>query len=86
MLTSFFWSGDALRSRRVSDIVLAGTVDVPTLPARLRADWKRETSSRLVLEPGDVEAMPYARARMRWPDYPRFVQAMSDWTGALGLS
>jgi len=85
MLTSFFWSGDAIRSRQVSDIVLAGTVDVPVPPARLLADWKRETSSQLVLEPGDVEVMPYARARMRWPDYPRCVQAMSDWTGALGL-
>jgi len=85
LLTSYFWSGDAIRSRRVSDIVLTGTVDVPVLPARLLADWERETSSRLVLEPGDVEAMPLARARARWPDYKRCVQAMSDWTCALGL-
>jgi hypothetical protein len=76
MLISYFWSGDAIRSRRVSDVVLSGTVDVPAPPARLLADWERETSSRMVLEPGDVEAMPLARAR---------VQAMSDWTCALGL-
>lgn len=85
LLTSYFWSGDAIRSRRVSDIVLSGTVDVPVPPARLLADWAREISSRLVLEPGDVEAMPLARARARWPDYARCVQAVSDWAGALGL-
>ncbi|MGO4331587.1 hypothetical protein AB4Z48_10240 [Cupriavidus sp. 2TAF22] len=85
LLTSYFWSGDAIRSRRVSDIVLSGTVDVPVPPARLLADWAREISSRLILEPGDVEAMPLARARARWPDYTRCVQAASDWTCALGL-
>jgi hypothetical protein len=85
LLTSYFWSGDTLRSRCVSDIVLTSTVDVPVPPARLRADWERELSSRLVLEPGDVEAMPLARARARWPDYTRCVQAVSDWTRALGL-
>ncbi|HEY1999785.1 hypothetical protein [Paraburkholderia sp.] len=85
ILTSYFWSGDAIRSRRVSDIVLSGTLDVPEPPARLLADWERETSSRMVLEPGDVEVMPLARARMRWPDYTRCVQAVSDWASALGL-
>ena len=85
LLTAYFWSGDAIRSRRVSDIVLTGTVDVPVPPARLLADWEREISSRLVLEAGDVEAMPLARARARWPDYTRCVQAASDWTCALGL-
>jgi hypothetical protein len=86
MLTSHFWSGDAVRSRRVSDIVLSATLDVPVPPARVLADWQREASSRLVLEPGDVEAMPLARTQARWPDYKRCVQAMSDWTYALGLS
>jgi hypothetical protein len=65
--------------------VLSGVVDVPVPPARLLADWDRETSSRMVLEPGDVEVMPLARALMRWPDYTRCVQAMSDWTRSLGL-
>ncbi|QIE23908.1 hypothetical protein SBC1_17990 [Caballeronia sp. SBC1] len=85
ILTSYFWSGDVIRSRRVSDIVLTGTVDVPVPPARLLADWEREISSRLVLEPGDVETMPLGRARARWPDYKRCVQAVSDWTCTLGL-
>jgi hypothetical protein len=85
LLTSYFWSGDVIRSRRVSDIVLTGMVDVPVPSARLLADWERETSSGMVLEPGDVEVMPLARARMRWPDYKRCVQAMSDWTCVLGL-
>ncbi len=84
-LTSYYWSGDVIRSRCISDIVLTGTVDVPMPSARLLADWERETSSRMMLEPGDVEAMPLARAIMRWPDYKRCVQAMSDWTRTLGL-
>lgn len=84
-LTSYFWSGDTIRSRRVSDIVRTGIVEVPALPPRLLADWDREIASRMVLEPGDVEVMPLARARMRWPDYTRCVQSMSNWTGALGL-
>jgi hypothetical protein len=83
--TSFYWSGDAIRSRSVSDVVLAGSVDVPAPSARLMADWKREMSSRLVLDPGDVEALPLARARARWPDYRRCVQAVSVWTRSLGL-
>lgn len=85
MLTSYFWSGDTLRSRYVSDVVLSGTLAVPEPPARLLTDWEREMSTRLMLEPGDVEALPLARARMRWPDYTHCVQAMSDWTSALGL-
>ena len=85
MLTSYYWSDDAIRSRSVSDIVLSGTVDVPMPPARLLADWEREISSHLGLEPGDVEPMPLPRARARWPDYTRCVQAVSDWTRALGL-
>jgi hypothetical protein len=85
MLTSYFRSGDAIRSRCVSDIVLSGKLDVPIPSARLLADWERETASRMVLEPGDVEQMPLARARARWPDYRHCVQAVSDWTSALGL-
>lgn len=84
-LTSLYWSGDALRSRRVSDIVRHGVVDIPAPPARLLADWSREIATRMALEPGDVETMPLARARMRWPDYAQCVQAVSDWVDALGL-
>src|ERR1700712_3307117 len=36
---AYFWSGDAIRSRSVSDVVLHGTVDIPLPPARLTADW-----------------------------------------------
>lgn len=82
---SHYWSGDALRSRSVSNVVLSGRVDVPAPPARLVADWDRETSLRMGLAPGDVEALPLARARMRWPDYKLCVQAASDWTRTLGL-
>ena len=85
LLTSYFFSGDAIRSRSVGDVVLSGMVDVPEPPARLTADWEREISGRLALEPGDVEAMPLARARARWPDYARCVQAVADWTRTLGL-
>jgi hypothetical protein len=85
LLTSYFWSGDAIRSRSVSNGLLSGTVEVPAPPARLIADWERDIASRLLLEPGDVEPLPLARARARWPDYKHCVQAMSDWTRTLGL-
>lgn len=84
-LTSYFWSGDAIRSRSVSDVVLSGTFDLPALPTRLLADWRRETSMRLKLEPGDVEPLPLARARVRWPDYSHCVRAVADWMRTLGL-
>lgn len=83
-LTSYFWSGDTLRSRSVSDVVLSSVLDVPAPTARLTADWKREISN-LELEPGDVEALSLPRARVRWPDYRHCVKAVSDWTCALGL-
>jgi hypothetical protein len=84
-LISYFWSGDALRSRSVSDVVFSGTLNLPALPARLIADWEREIALRLDLEPGDVDQLPLARARMRWPDYRHCVQALADWTRTLGL-
>jgi hypothetical protein len=65
--------------------VLSGTLDVPAPPERLMADWQRETALHLGLEPGDVEPLPLARARARWPDYRRCVQAMADWTRTCGL-
>ncbi|WP_250453645.1 hypothetical protein [Caballeronia sp. ATUFL_M2_KS44] len=86
MLTSFFRSGDAIRSRRLSDIVLSGTLDLPAPSAAVLADWRRETSAQLALEPGDVEAMHLPRTQVRWPDYKRCVNALSDWLGDLGLS
>ncbi|MES2532821.1 MAG: hypothetical protein V4636_17405 [Pseudomonadota bacterium] len=84
-LTSFFWSGDAIRSRSVGNVVFTATLDVPAPPARLTADWTREIARQLDLAPGDVEPLSLARARTRWPDYRRCVQAMADWTGTLGL-
>ncbi|MDB5850253.1 MAG: hypothetical protein JWP29_4005 [Rhodoferax sp.] len=84
-LTSFFWNGDTLRSRNVSDVVLSGRVDVPAPSARLMADWHREITEQLDLQPGDVEALPLARARARWPAYRHCIQAVADWTHTLGL-
>ncbi|BDT68246.1 hypothetical protein os1_24280 [Comamonadaceae bacterium OS-1] len=65
--------------------VLYGTVDVPAPPERLRADWERDIATQLCLEPGDVDTLPLARARMRWPDHPRCVQAVADWLHSLGM-
>lgn len=65
--------------------MLTGTLDVPAPPARLVADWQRDISLRLDVEPGDVEPLPLARARARWPDVRRCVQAVSDWTRTFGL-
>ncbi len=83
--TSFFRSGDAIRSRSVSGIVLSGTLDVPEPPARLLADWAREIARHMTLDAGDVEVMPLARTRARWPQYSQCVQAVADWTSQLGL-
>jgi len=74
-----------MRSRTVGAGVLQGRVDIPAPPARLTADWQRETSTELQLEPGDVEALSLARARARWPDYRLCVQLLADWTGTMGL-
>jgi hypothetical protein len=82
---AYFCNGDVIRSRSVSSVVLSGRVDIPAPPARLVADWQRETSLRLRLEPGDVEELPIARARARWPQYTRCVQAVADWTRTAGL-
>ena len=87
-LTSFFWSGTSLRSRSVGPVVLTGQRDVSpahALPARLAADCEREIA-RLGLEPGDVEALALARARVRWPGYRHCVQAVADWAHAQGLA
>lgn len=81
---SYFWSGDALRSRSVSARVFSGVVDVPQPPVRLMADWQRESVLQS-LEPGDVESLPLARARMRWPQYRQCVEAVADWIRGLGL-
>jgi hypothetical protein len=51
----------------------------------LLADWERDIAQQLDLQAGDVEEMPLARARMRWPDYKRCVQAASAWAGTMGL-
>lgn len=83
--TSYYRSGETIRSRSVSEVVPTGTLDVPAPPTRLVADWERDISSRLVLEPGEVESLSLARARMRWPDYRHCVQAVADWTRTLGL-
>ena len=82
---SYYRSGELIRSRGVSEVILSGQLDVPAPSIRLMADWQRETLLRLKLEPGDVETLPLARARMRWPDYRHCVQAAADWTRALGL-
>lgn len=74
-----------MRSRNVSGIVRTGVLDIPVVNARLLADWQRELSTHVQLEPGDVEEMPFARARARWPEYRQCMQAMTEWTRAIGL-
>jgi hypothetical protein len=84
-LTAWFGSADALRSRSVSTIVAVGHTDIDPLPARLVADCEHEIRVHLALAPGDVEPLSLVRARARWPQYRRCVNAMSDWMGTLGL-
>lgn len=84
-LACFFWSGETLRSRSVSDTVLSGHVAVAAPPALLTTDWEREIALQLELEAGEVEPLPLPRARMRWPEYTQCVQAVADWTRSLGM-
>lgn len=84
--TALYRQGDALRSRSVSDVVVHGQVTVPAPPERLRQDWQHEVSRNLQLQAGDVEVLPLARARARWADYRRCVQAAADWTQSVGLN
>ena len=84
-LVAHFWHGDTIRSRSVSPVIHTATLNVPAPPTRLLADWEREISVHLGLVPGDVEQLPLARTRARWPDVRRCVQAATDWTRALGL-
>ena len=56
ILCAHFWSGDAIRN--LSDVVLTSLVDMPALPTWLTADWQREISCRLQLEPGGVKELP----------------------------
>lgn len=77
--------GDTIRTRSVSNVVLATTLTIPLPSKQVLADWQREIAQNVALEPGDVEEIPLARTRMRWPDYARCVQAMHDWTSAAGL-
>ena len=84
-LTAYFWRGEALRSRSVSEVILSAVIAIPPPPAHLLANWERDAAS-LALEPGDVEALTLTRTRARWPDYKHCVQAMTNWTRAQGLA
>lgn len=84
-LVAYFLNDPGLRSRSVSPVVHTTTLNVPPPPTRLLADWERETTVHLGLLPGDVEQLPLARTRARWPDHRHCVQAATDWATTLGL-
>lgn len=84
-LVVHFQQGETLRSRSVSPVVHTATLNVPAPPARLLADWKRDISVHLGLAPGDVEQLPLARTRARWPDVRHCMQTATDWATTLGL-
>ena len=72
-------------NRSVSPIILTTTLDIPAVSARLHADWERDIATQLFLEPGEVEELSLARARLRWPDYKLCLEAMANWTSGIGL-
>lgn len=80
-----FRSGDAIRSRGAGARLPSATLDIPPLPARVVADWQNEVVRNLFLEPGDVEPLPLARARRRWPELGACVEAMERWLSSLGM-
>ncbi len=77
--------GSRLRSRSVSQVLLVTQLALPAPPPRVVTDWEREIANELQLVPGDVENMPWARTRARWPDARQCVQAARDWTQSLGM-
>ena len=84
-LTAYYRHGDSLRSRSVSTVVHSQRLQIAAPPPHIVADWEREISGPPGLEPGDVEALPLSRTRLRWPDLKLCVQAAIDWTQGLGL-
>jgi hypothetical protein len=86
MLTSWFWSGDTLRSRSVSDMVLSGLLDLPSPPPRVVGDWERDAHSILGAEGGHVESLSLTRTRARWPELSACVTGMSGWMRTQGMA
>ncbi|RLK33396.1 hypothetical protein [Cupriavidus plantarum] len=84
-LVCHYWHGETPRSRSIGDTIITGMVDIPPPPSRLRADWARELAHHMDLEAGDVDSLPLARARTRWPEYASCVRAAADWTARVGL-
>jgi hypothetical protein len=72
-------------SRSISPIILTTTLDIPAISARLSADWERDIATQLRLATGDVEELPLARARLKWPDYKQCIEAIARWTQDIGL-
>jgi hypothetical protein len=83
--TSFFWQGDSLSSRIVGSVVLSDTLSIEAPPTKLVADWERDISQHLALEAGDVESLPLARTRMRWPGYKHCLEIVLHWVQKIGL-
>ena len=61
-LTSYFWSGDTLRSRSVVSSIHKGTSEAHALSARLLTDCEREINI-LGLVQDDVGSLPLAYSR-----------------------
>lgn len=71
--------------RTVSHVALHEQLTVPAVPRHLQQDWQHEVTRHLQLQAGDVEELPLARARARWPDLRQCIQAAVDWTNSLRL-
>ena len=84
-LTAIFRSGDAMCRRNVSAVVHSTALDLPAPPAALEADWQREISLQMCLEPGDIETLPQARTRFRWPELIRCIDIARRWMVELDL-
>jgi len=85
VLTASFCSGAALRSRSVSTVVRATVLELPIVAPSLLADWHREIREQLHLQPGDIEAMRWARTRSRWREHRLCLDSAGRWMQALDL-
>jgi hypothetical protein len=84
-LIATFRSGDTVRSRSVSAVVLTDVIEVPVPPVPVLADWQRDIHFRLGLEAGDIDVLPLTRTRLRWPQLRDGFDATGRWMAALGL-
>ena len=74
-----------LNRRTTGYLVLSDRLPLAAPPDRTIADWQRDSQQLLALEPGDVEPLPLARTRMRWPGCKQAMDLAWQWMSEQGM-